>query len=69
MDRNCYDWLKKILVFEVVTGRIEVFPGHDLGRTRPEIVVFVSEVVIAKVNKNTVFFVFFGETILVVSVF
>ena len=24
MNRNCYDWLKNILVFEVVTGRLEV---------------------------------------------
>ena len=30
MDRNCYDWLKKYTVIEVVTARMEVVSAKGL---------------------------------------
>ena len=62
MDRNCYDWLKKYTVSKVVArdngGCVRKkgsFDGRAQPRTQPQIAVFVSEVVIAKVTQNTVF--------------
>ena len=57
IDRNCYDWLKKYTVIEVVdTAFWRLCPAKVLfccaqspkWRAQPQIAVFVSEVVIAK---------------------
>ena len=67
LDRNCYDWLKNHTVAEVVgtVFRRLCLPKGLFWRaqppkwraqpwTQPQIAVFVSEVVIAKVTLNTV---------------